>query len=226
MARRIALVVALCALAAGPTAPFAYAHSGSPDYESLVRDVTPSIPGFDVEVLNGDDRLEVQNTGSSTVTIDGYNKEPYLRMRPDGTVEVNLRSPAYYLNADRFYGADVPDSADPKLVPSWKVVARGGRYEFHDHRMHYMANNVPQQVADRAKRTKVFDWNVPLRAGGTTGTIRGELFWRGAQAGAPVGAFIGLGVLVLLGGATVVAVRRRRRGAGDPEGAASGEEAW
>ena len=240
MARRIAVAAALCALALGIPAGVATAHEGSPDYESLVRGVTPPIAGFSVEVLNGDDRLGVQNTGRSTVTIDGYNEEPYIRMTPGGTVDVNLRSPAYYLNQDRFYGTNVPASAKAGATPQWRTVARTGRYEFHDHRMHWMATRTPEQVTDKAKRTKVFDWNVPVQAQGTTGVIAGELYWRGTGGGAPVGAFIALGALVLLGGAAVVVVRRRRRTAstdgpqaGDPEGDAAGsppvaprEEAW
>jgi hypothetical protein len=228
MARRIGLAAALFALAAGLTATSAPAHNGNPNYESLVRGVTPQIAGFTVEVLNGDDRLEVRNAGTSTVTIDGYNKEPYLRLSPGGKVEVNLRSPAYYLNQDRFYGAKVPASADAKRAPQWKLVARTGRYEFHDHRMHYMGRNVPQQVTDEARRTKVFDWNVPLHAQGATGAIRGQLFWRGAGAGAPVGAFVAFGALVLLGAASVMLVRRRRRsaaGAATPASSPRGE-AW
>jgi hypothetical protein len=220
--------VALCALAASATP--AVAHEGNPNYESLVRGVTPQIPGFAVTVLNGDDRLEVRNTGPKTVTIEGYDEEPYLRLFPDGRVEVNLRSPAYHLNQERFTGAPVPDSADAKAAPQWKVVARTGRYEFHDHRMHWMAKSVPEQVRDRSQRSKVFDWSVPLRTGTATGAIRGELFWRGSDGGAPVGAFGALGALVLLGGAAVVIVRRRRRAAdgrsGDATTATAREEAW
>jgi hypothetical protein len=230
MARRSILAAALCALMAAVTAASASAHAGNPDYESLVRGVTPQIPGFTVEVLNGDDRLEVQNTGKSTVTIYGYNrkpKDPYVRMSPDGTVAVNLRSPAYYLNQDRFLGAKVPSSADPRLAPQWQVVEHNGRYEFHDHRMHWMSKTVPQQVTDRSKRTKVVDWQVPLQAQGAAGAIKGELFWRGSEPGAPVGAFVALGAIVLLGAGSVVLVRRRRRaatgGAGD---SAPREEAW
>jgi hypothetical protein len=226
MARRTVLGAALCALAAGLLTASASGHAGSPNYESLVRDVTPQIPGFSVEVLNGDDRLAVQNAGRSTVTIDGYQREPYLRLRPDRTVEVNLRSPAYYINQDRFFGTKVPASADPKGAPQWKVVERAGRYEFHDHRMHYMAKNVPQQVKDRSKRTKIFDWRVPLHTDAATGQISGELFWRGSGPGAPVGAFIALGALVLLGGASVVVVRRRRRASGAGGSGGPREEAW
>jgi LPXTG-motif cell wall-anchored protein len=77
--------------------------------------------------------------------------------------------------------------------------------------MHWMSKNVPQQVTDTSKRTRIVDWHVPLRAQGATGAISGELFWRGSGPGAPVGAFIAFGAIVLLGGASVVMVRRRRR---------------
>jgi hypothetical protein len=213
MARRTICAAALAALAALPLAPPALAHEGSPDYESLVRSIAPRIPGFAVEVLNGDDRLEARNTGAATVTIEGYDDEPYLRLRPNGIVEANLRSPAHYLNQDRFSGAKVPASADAGAAPRWTVVARTGRYEFHDHRMHWMARNVPQQVTDRSKRTKVFDWSVPLRVRGSSGAISGELFWRGSGPGAPLGAYVALGAVMLLGAGSVVLVRRRRAAA-------------
>jgi hypothetical protein len=228
MARRTILAAALCALMAGVTAASASAHAGNPDYESLVRGVTPKTSGLAVEVLNGDDRLEVQNTGRSTVTIYGYNRrprDPYVRLSPDGTVAVNLRSPAYYLNQDRFFGTKVPASADPKLAPQWRVVEHNGRYEFHDHRMHWMSKTVPPQVTDRSKRTKIVDWQVPLRVQGAPGAIKGELFWRGSEPGAPIGAIVALGAIVLLGAASVVLVRRRRRAAAGAAPAPR-EEAW
>jgi hypothetical protein len=224
MARRTVFAVALCALATALPAGSAFAHAGNPDYESLVRDVKPQIPGLSVEVLNGDDRLELHYNGDVTVTIDGYNDDPYLRLRSGAIVEANVRSPAYYLNQDRDLGAKVPASADPNATPQWKVVSRTGRYEFHDHRMHWMAKSVPALVKDRSKRTKIVDWHVPLRAQGTTGAIDGELFWRGSGPGAPVGAFVALGAIMLLGGTAVAVVRRRRVAAGGPRTPAG--EAW
>jgi hypothetical protein len=228
MARRTTLAAALVALAALILATSAFAHAGNPNYESVVRGVTPPIQGFSVEVLSGDDRLAVANRGSSTVTIGGYNREPYLRLAPDGTVAVNMRSPAFYLNKDRFSGGSVPASADPEAAPDWRVVEHSGRYEFHDHRMHWMAKNVPPQVKDHSARTKVFDWKVPLRTGATTGAINGQLFWRGSSGGPPAGAFVALAALVLLGAASVVVVRRRRAAAtATGTGAAvPREEAW
>src|SRR4051812_5745946 len=100
MARRMLLAPALAALVAALLAPSAFAHAGNPNYESLVNGVKPAIRGFSVVVLNGDDRLEAVNHSSQTITIDGYSKEPYVLLEADGTVSVNVRSPAYYLNND------------------------------------------------------------------------------------------------------------------------------
>ncbi len=228
MARRTLAAALPIAVAALITAASAYAHSGNPNFESVVRAVSPAIPGFSVDVLNGDDRLEVANRGGSTVTIDGYNEEPYLRLSPDGTVAVNTKSPALYLNKDARTEGTVPPFADADAPPQWKVVERTGRYEFHDHRMHWMSTSVPEQVEDRSKRTKVFDWKVPVHAGARTAAIDGELFWRGSSGGPPAAAFAGLALIVLLGAAAVV-VTRRRRAAGDGGPAADApprEEAW
>jgi hypothetical protein len=219
MARRT-LVVTLLALAALSPATSAFAHAGNPNYESLVRNVKPAIPGFD-------DRLAVANRGASTVTIDGYNGEPYVRMSPDGTVAVNTKSPALYLNADARTEGSVPPSADAAAPPQWKVVEHTGRYEFHDHRMHWMGTTTPKQITNKSVRTKVFDWKVPVHTASVSGAIDGQLFWRGSPGGAPVGAFVGLALIVLLGGASVVVVRRRRAAAGGGSAvAAPPEEAW
>lgn len=236
MTRRTIAHVAFCAAAAPLlAATSASGHAGNPNMESIVRSVTPAMPGFTVEVLNGDDRLELVNASRQTVTIYGYNKEPYLRMGADGAVSVNLRSPAHYLNQERFTGAKVPASATAKAAPRWQGVERGGRYQFHDHRMHWMAKSVPPQVKDRSQRTKIFDWSVPLRAGQTGGSIKGQLFWRGSGGDTPIGAFVGMGVLMALSAASVVVVRRRRGAAAGSHGAGAAspkrakrerEEAW
>ncbi len=226
MARRTVLAALLATLASALLAAPAVAHNGNPNYESLVGEVTPTIPGFSVVVLNGDDRFEVVNHSSKTVAIDGYSKEPYIRMAADGTVSVNVRSPAFYLNNDRQGTAPIPASADAKAAPQWKVVARDGRYQFHDHRMHWMGAKNPPQVKDASVRTKINDWRVPLEADGSDGAIVGTLYWRGSSGGPPAGAFIGLVAFVLAAAATVVVVRRRRRGEGVQAAGEPQAEAW
>jgi MYXO-CTERM domain-containing protein len=88
-----------------------------------------------------------------------------------------------------------------------------------------MSSVPPKQVTDKSKRTKVFDWKVPLQVGGTATAVDGTLFWQPTGGGgAPVGAYAGLAAIALLGLGTVALVRRRRR-AGAPVGTAE-VEAW
>lgn len=223
-------VATLCVVAL--TAAPALAHDGDPDFESQVTSF--GTPGLQVRVLSGDDRLEVRNRTGQVVVIEGYEGEPYARLRPDGRVEINERSSATYLNEDRRGEVDVPAVADPKAAPRWRPVESNGRFEFHDHRIHWMAEGDPPQVRDdRAARQKVFDWAIPVRVGKEQTAIRGTLWWRGSAGGPPVGAIVALAVIVVGGLGLVVMVRRRRgraaAGGDDPGGGASGPpraEAW
>jgi hypothetical protein len=222
------LVVAVSALVALLIAPPALAHQGNPNYRSVVDRVTPQVSGLHLEVLNLDDRLALQNTSGRTVVVQGYNGEPYARILGDGTVQVNRRSPAFYLNDDRFGNVKVPKSANPSAAPQWQLVDRAGRFEWHDHRIHWMSTIPPKQVTDKSKRTKVFDWSVPLRVGDTRGAIAGTLFWQPKPGGGPpTAAIAGFVVIALLGLAAVVVVRRRRAGKDDEPAAGRREaEAW
>jgi hypothetical protein len=222
---RLRLVVAVTALFALSAAPAALAHQGNPNYRSVIDQVSPKVAGVRLQVLNLDDRLELQNTSGKTVIVQGYQGEPYARLLGDGTVQVNRRSPAFYLNDDRFGAVKVPAAAKPGATPQWQVVDRAGRFQWHDHRIHWMSKIPPKQVTDKSKRTKVFDWKVPVQVGATHGSVNGTLFWQpAAGGGAPVGAYAGLGAIALLGLAAVAVVRRRRRD-GAPAGGAE-VEAW
>lgn len=207
MPRTIAVLMAGAALVAAPPAA---GHSGSPNYLSEVESAPE---GIVVEVLNRDDRLLLTNRSGEEIVIDGYDDEPYARIAADGTVEVNRNSPAYYLNEERFGGAEVPEDIDPEAAPDWEELDTSGRFEWHDHRAHWMGKDTPPQVTDPDTRTRVFDWSVPTSRGAITGT----LFWT-PDPGAPV-AFIVMGsAVVLLGSAAALIVRRRRdRGPRTPE---------
>ncbi len=218
-----AALVALIALALAATNALAHGGGGL-DYISEVRRAPD---GIGVEVLERDDRLVLRNDSGKTVVVEGYNGEPYARLSPDGTVEVNLNSPARYLNEDRFADVDLPARADERAAPAWKRVDRSGSFEWHDHRMHWMGAGRPPAVEDPERRTKVFDWDVPLRVGGTAGSVAGTLTWVGrADDGFPVAAAVALGAVVLGGIGLVVAVRRRRRRAGGGGEAKPRAEAW
>jgi hypothetical protein len=223
---RLSSVAAALALLALAVAPAASAHQGNPNYRSVIDGVTPKVSGVRVQVLNLDDRLELQNDSGRTVVVQGYNGEPYARVLGDGTVQVNRRSPAFYLNDDRFAQVKVPASAKPDATPQWQVVDQAGRFEWHDHRIHWMSQVPPKQVTDKSKRTKVFDWKLPVQVGSQRGAVNGTLYWQPtAGGGAPVGAMAGRGAIALLGFGAVVVVRRRRAGV-DKAGGRVEVEAW
>jgi hypothetical protein len=203
----------------------ALAHQGNPNYLSQVDAITPSTPGVTVEVLNRDDRLLLHNTSGEDVVIEGYNKEPYARVRADGTVEVNTDSQAYYLNDDRFANVDVPAGVDGKGPPQWKEIDKTGRFEWHDHRAHWMAKTTPPQVTDTSVKTKIFDWKVPVEIGAARGAIGGTLFWTPLPGGGPPLAAIFAGAAFLIACCIAVAVVRYRRRVGE-ERPAQEAEAW
>jgi len=228
---RLRLVVALSALFALAVAPTALAHQGNPNYRSVIDQVSPKFPGVRLQVLNLDDRLELQNTSGKTVVVKGYQGEPYARLLGDGTVEVNHNSPAFYLNNDRTSTGTVPANAKPGATPDWQIVDRAGSFQWHDHRIHWMSTITPKQVTDKSKRTKVFDWKVPMQVGATKTNVTGTLFWQPKPGGGiPTGALIGLVALAVLGLGAVVVVRRRRGALDEPdesrESAHAGTEAW
>ncbi len=199
------VLAALCA-------PGALAHGGNPDFRSEFKAVQPVVAGLEVQVLNYDDRLLLINRTGRTVLVRGYEREPYARLRSDGTVEVNKRSPSYYLNEERYGGTPVPEDASPKAQPRWSVVSKTGRFETHDHRIHWMSKGTtPPQVTDAGKRTKVFDWRVPIAVGTQSAAVTGSLFWEPSSGGGVPGAAIAvISALAVLTVVLFVSSRRLR----------------
>jgi hypothetical protein len=203
-------------------------------YRSNITSVTPSVPGLSLQVLEFADRLLLRNHTGRTVTVFGYQGEPYARVLANGTAEQNARSPATYLNTSFYGDVNVPPSASPSATPQWVVVDRTGQFEWHDHRIHWMSPVVPPEVKNRNKLTLVFNWQVPIEVGAHMGAVHGQLFWTPENSKAPV-AVIVLGVLIALGGVLFTVFVRRRRarrpGPGESGVAAGGPgssagEAW
>jgi hypothetical protein len=206
-------------------------ESGSPindqgssyDYRSYITGIAPNVPGLSLQVLEFADRLVLTNHTGTTITIEGYEGEPYARVLADGAVEVNTRSPAYYLNQNFYGDVTVPASASASAPPRWTVLDRTGQFEWHDHRIHWMSPVPPPQVKDRGRRTKIFDWRVPIQVGSQPATVDGQLFWvpeEGTRT--PTGAIVALAAIVALSLGLVLFIRRRRSGAPPPSGAGGG----
>jgi hypothetical protein len=214
-----AITTMSCLLLASP----APGHEGNPDFRSEIETVRPDVPGVGFQVLNYDADIELVAEDGHEVLIYGYEGEPYARVLPDGTVQKNRRSPATYQNVDRYAEAPVPAIADPDATPAWETVDRSGTFRWHDHRAHYMAKGTPPQVTDEGKRTKVFDYEIPLRIDGRKGGIEGTLFWVGPADTSKAPFLIAGAAIVLFGGVAVLVVRRRRDGDGEDRPA---KEAW
>ena len=218
---RLTLLAAVLSLALA--AP-ALAHGGNPDYRSVVNKVTPDVPGVSVEVLDYDSHMQLLDREGHEVVIYGYDGEPYARILEDGTVQVNERSPATYLNEDRFAEVTVPPIANPKAPPKWKTIDDSGTFIWHDHRMHYMSPTTPPQLQGVTKKTKVFDYRIPVKIDGRKGAVDGTLWWVGPANTSKLPFVIAGIVIVVLGAAAVLFARRRRREEGDGDGE-SGEDA-
>ena len=216
--RALAASLALFALAS----PAAIAHQGNPNFRS---EVTGSSPGVDAEVLSLDDRIQIRAEPGREVVVLGYEEEPYLRFLGDGTVQVNQRSPATYLNEDRFAEVELPAQADAEAPPEWRDVAAHDTYDWHDHRIHYMGEGTPPQVSDESVESKVFDWEVPMLVDGKPAQVTGTLTWVPTEGGPSIALLAGLAAAVL-GSFGFFIWRIRRRAARPASEADSDGEVW
>lgn len=215
--RKIVLFLALqLAMLAGAAAP-AFAHGGGgPDatnFKSTIRGISrvgaggeteepADLSGVEFRVLANDALLEVENRSGQELVIYGYSDEPYLRVGPDGVYR-NLNSPASYINNDRFGAVDVPPDVSASAEPKWEKVSDEPKFAWHDHRIHWMAQTDPPQVAanTRAGNIKIFDWTVPFKVGDQSYQVDGTLHWIRPASPAPwlLGGLVATSLPLLVG---------------------------
>jgi hypothetical protein len=195
--------LAVCSAAA------AHGGGGALGFRSAVTGVSPATAGIVVTVQDSDDRLQLRNETGKPLVILGYEGEPYLKF-DDGRVVRNERSPATYLNDDRYGNVELPPEADAKAPPVWSEVAQKETYEWHDHRIHWMSSTLPPKVAAAKDQPQhVFDWKVPATLDRKPLTIAGSLDYEPPPSGRPT-YLLGVLVVVAVGGAAAVWLRRRR----------------
>ena len=167
----------------------------------------PEADVVQAEIRGGDSFLELKVDEGHTVIVygytdgadgDGLGNDPYLRFNPDGTVERNRLSTATYLNEDRQGDVEVPpETNDPTLEPDWEQVATGGAYAWHDHRVHWMLDDPPQDTERGEAVGGEFDpWRVPINVDGEAVEIQGTLTYEEPVSLLP---FIALGLIVAAG---------------------------
>jgi hypothetical protein len=217
-----------------PAAALGAEDSSTKNYQSKVDALRPEVQGLDVSTEGGDRYLVVDNETGKTVSVPGYDGEPYLRFLPSGEVVANANSPAKYLNEIRFGTFDnvtIPKSALRGDEPKWVRVSNDGSYKWFDHRIHWMEKEPPAVVRDRDKRTEIFQWKVPARVGSTPVTIAGTLSWVPAatSSGLSAGAIVAIVAAALVVVAALGLLLRRRRPRPAPAGVREkepAEEAW
>ncbi len=195
-------VVALGLVVLGGAAPAAADPPGPTDYRTVVIAIDPPAPGVEVDIIGGDSLVQLHQRGDVPVDVIGYGGEPYLRFEPDGTVLENQRSPARYLNRDRYGDAQLPPDADADAAPEWEEVASWGTFAWHDHRTHWMSTSRP---VGRGPGDQILEAAVPLRVGDRDVDVTMASYW--APGPSPVPAVVG--GLVGLVGAALLVVRRR-----------------
>lgn len=170
------------AIAIGSPRGSASAHSGTDvevtsNYRTYLTEV-PDDPDLEVDVIDITGTMRLTWNGTGEIIIAGYEDEPYLRLTPGG-VERNRRSPATYLNQDRYAAVEVPSEADAAAPPEWEVISSEPTVEWHDHRNHWMSTVEPPAVqADPSSPYVIFDhWEIPISIDGQDGSIGGELVW-------------------------------------------------
>jgi hypothetical protein len=173
------LVILVAALAIAAAAQAHGPPGGGVGYESSISGLKPRVLGVLVNVLGGDDRLQLVNYSGKTIVVLGYEGEPFLRFTSNGVYE-NVRSPATYLSRERDPDeARVPASADAKASPVWRKATRGSTFGWHDHRIRWTGSDLPPAVERAPSEIHlIFRWRVPALADGKRFAIEGFLGYR------------------------------------------------
>lgn len=217
------LTITLLFAAAALLATAAEAHQGNPDYRSVINELQPPVEGIELEVIDYDADIRLTAPAGVRVDIPGYEAEPYARILPDGTVQVNRRSPSAYRNTDRYGTAVIPETADIAAAPEWETTRDDGIFQWHDHRSHWMSPEPPAHLKEAGERTKVFDYEIPIEVDGRPVVIAGTLYWVGSGSVSKL-PFVAAGLAIIIAGLAAVALARRRRMASSQDGSEAARE--
>ena len=144
------------------------------DTESVITSVVPSLPdGVKFSIVGGDTFVRLESDGVR-VEVPGYDEEQYLRISPEGVVEINEASVTAVLNGDRYGNVDV-SNVDPKAAPKWRTISTNGIVMWHDHRSHWMSPKRPAAIDNSGK---VLDWEIPVIVAGSPVVVSGTLYLR------------------------------------------------
>jgi len=172
-----ALVLGIVGVNAAPAGAHGLGGLSPTNYETVLRSVTPTVPGLHLHITDLGTKVELTKDGPRDVVVFGYAGEPYLRVGPKGVFE-NTRSPATYLNRSTTITKSPPKSADARATPVWRRVSNGTTATWHDHRAHFMGGDDPPEVVRHPDQRRVVDnWTIPMRVGTEDVAARGQLIY-------------------------------------------------
>lgn len=210
LSRSIALVCAAAALVVAAAQPVA-AHSGVNASDHLRSRVLSAPKGVEASVAADGSAITV--SASRTITILGYDDEPFL-MLAGGQVLDNANSLTTY-DARPGVLTTMPATAGSSTAePVWEV-AGPAPYSWSDHRIDW-SQALPKVVVDAPKEPhEVSTWSIPVLVDGQRTAITGRIDW------VPVDDSVGLTLavcsivlMVIVVGAGVAAFPRRKQESG------------
>lgn len=177
--------------------------AGPTNWQSTITAVDPPVDTIAVTVIGGDTFIQLVADPGTEVVVRGYDgEELYLRYAADGTVEANRRSRTYWQNQDR-YGAnpgEIPADVGPDAPPDWDVVATGGSYAWHDHRIHWMSPTSLPPAIDPAGGAQTIEWNEPIvvLVDDQEVALHGEMQWLPDASPVPTAAAAVIALIAVL----------------------------
>ena len=155
-----------------------YADGQSASVYGVVDRVEPRLGGVEIRVENGPFTLiAVENTTDTYLDVLADSGEPFLRVGPRG-VFANLNSPQWYLSNSPEASAAVPPSAREESRPRWGRVSSAPKWAWFDERLNPQEGEHAAAIADAHEVTKLADWSVLLRYGGSKVKVDGHLEYR------------------------------------------------
>lgn len=199
VATLLALVVVL--VPARPASAHGVGGVQPTDFESRIVKVSPELAGVTIRIRDLGETIELRNDATTDVVVLGYDREPYLRVGPDGVFR-NARSPATFWNRARTPSGSLPDTYDANAEPRWEHLGDAPVARWHDHRAHWMGSE--RQVHGGEARV-VSTWTITLVQGDSRSVVSGEI--RFVPGPAPVPWLL---VSVVLAAAITLAGRSSR----------------
>lgn len=183
LADAVAVIAVATALAVGPAATPASAHTGDGLTQPVLAQVSPLPSGVTVQVAYSVSyELLVGNPTPQAVTFLADSGEPFLRIGPAG-VEGNFASPTFYAsNAPEGLSQFPPEAKPgPDVTPVWRKISAQPEWGWYDHRLHPTVSYVPPAIIRAAKPAVLGTWRIPFRIGdgpGQPGEVNGRFEFR------------------------------------------------